>query len=165
MPPSPRDIPATPAIRWLRSHHVDAPLFSYAYEEHGGTRAAAAALGIGEHACIKTLVMETSGQKPFVILMHGDRGVSLKQLARVLGVKSVTPCIPAAAQRHTGYQVGGTSPFGLRKPLPVYVERTILSLPELWINAGRRGLLCKIPSDVLSGPLGAVPVDAATGHP
>ena len=152
----------TPAIRQLRAANAAFELFTYTYVEHGGTRVACEALGIDERACIKTLVLETPDKKPLVILMHGDREVSLKQLARVLNVKSVAPCDPDTAQRHSGYQVGGTSPFGLRKPLPVYVERTILDLPHLYINAGRRGLLCKITPATLTSILNPNPVDAAT---
>ena len=156
------DFPATPAIRQLRAANAAFDLLPYAYVEHGGTRVASDALGIPEHACVKTLVMETPDKKPLVVLMHGDREVSLKQLARVLGVKSVAPCDPATAERHSGYQVGGTSPFGLRKPMPVYAERTLLELPEIWINAGRRGLLFKIAPALLVKLLNAQPVEVAT---
>jgi Cys-tRNA(Pro) deacylase len=111
---------------------------------------------------IKTIVLETSGKKPLICLMHGDRQISTKQLARVLGDKTVTPCDPTVAQRHTGYQVGGTSPFGTRKALPVYVERSILELGEIYINAGGRGLLVSIAPEVVTRLLSAVPVDVAT---
>ena len=158
---SEHDFPATPAIRQLRAAGVAFELSAYTYVEHGGTRAACEALGIAEHACVKTLVMETPDKRPLVILMRGDREVSVKQLARVLNVKSVEPCDPATAQRHTGYQVGGTSPFGLRKPMPVYVERGLLGLPRIWINAGRRGLLCQIAPDTLTTLLNATPVEVA----
>jgi len=151
----------TPAIRQLRAANAAFELLPYPYVEHGGTRAACDALGIDEHACVKTLVMETPDKKPFVILMHGDREVSLKQLARVLNVKSVTPCDPDTAQRHSGYQVGGTSPFGVRKPMPVYAERALLDLPAIWINAGRRGLLFKIAPNLLTKLLNAKPVEVA----
>lgn len=160
--PSDNDFPVTPAIRQLRGANIVFECSAYTYVEHGGTQTACVALGINEHACIKTLVMETPDTKPFIILMHGDREVSLKQLARVLNAKSVAPCTPDTAQRHSGYQVGGTSPFGLRKPMPVYVERTILDLPEMWINAGRRGLLFKIAPEVLTRLLNAQPVEVAT---
>jgi len=155
------NFPATPAIRQLRAANAVFELHAYAYVEHGGTRVACEALGIPEHACVKTLVMETPEKKPFVVLMRGDREVSLKQLARVLNVKSVAPCDPATAERHSGYQVGGTSPFGLRKPMPVHVERDLLGLPEIWINAGRRGLLFKIKPELLAKLLNAQPVEVA----
>ena len=153
--------PVTPAIRQLRAAGAVFELHAYTYVEHGGTRVACEALGIPEHACVKTLVMETPDKKPFVVLMRGDREVSLKQLARVLNVKSVAPCEPATAERHSGYQVGGTSPFGLRKPMPVYVERDLLGLPDIWINAGRRGLLFKIKPELLTQLLNAQPVEVA----
>jgi len=155
------DFPVTPAIRQLRAANAAFELHAYTYVEHGGTRAACDALNIPEHACVKTLVMELPDKKPFVILMRGDREVSLKQLARVLNVKSVAPCDPATADRHSGYQVGGTSPFGLRKPMPVYVERDLLDLPDIWINAGRRGLLFKITPSLLTQLLNAKPVEVA----
>ena len=151
----------TQAIRQLRAANIPFELCTYTYVEHGGTRVACEALGIPEHACVKTLVMETPDKKPLVVLMRGDREVSVKQLARVLNVKSVAPCDPATAERHSGYLVGGTSPFGLRKAMPVYVERSLLALPEIWINAGHRGLLFKITPDVLTRVLNAQPVDAA----
>lgn len=125
-------------------------LHTYAYEEKGGTRVSATKLGVDEHCVIKTLVMEDDSAKPFIILMHGDREVSTKTLARVLGVKSVAPCRPEIAQKHTGYQVGGTSPFGTKKPLTIYIEQTIAGLPEILINAGSRGLLAKMsPSELI----------------
>ena len=123
--------------------------FLYSYEEHGGTSHAASELNLPEHQVIKTLVMETDTRAPLIILMHGDREVSTKQLARELSVKRVAPCDPAAAQRHTGYQVGGTSPFGTRAPLPVYVESTIMQLPMLYLNGGKRGFLVGITPDDL----------------
>ena len=114
---------------------------SYEYVERGGTRASSEALGVEEHVVVKTLVFEDDSKRPLIVLMHGDRKVSAKQLARVLGVKRVAPCSPDVAQKHSGYQVGGTSPFGTRKPLPVYMEASIASLPEIYINGGARGLL------------------------
>lgn len=143
------DIPVTTAIRALRAANADFEPCVYGYVEHGGTRHSAACLGVDEHATVKTIVMETDAQKPFIVLMHGDREISAKQMARVLGVKSVAPCTPDTANRHTGYMVGGTSPFGTRKPLPVYAESTIYDLPQIYINGGRRGLLVKITPDVL----------------
>jgi Cys-tRNA(Pro) deacylase len=122
----------------------------YKYEEEGGTEIAARALGVDEHQVIKTLVMEDDQKKPLIVLMHGDRQVSTKALARMIGVKSVIPCAPETALKHTGYRVGGISPFGIRKSLPIYVEESILSLPKIFINAGRRGMLCEIsPTDLV----------------
>ncbi|HWS55844.1 MAG TPA: Cys-tRNA(Pro) deacylase [Pyrinomonadaceae bacterium] len=143
------EYPVTPAVRALREKRIGFAPHLYEYEERGGTRASAAALGVDEHAVVKTLVMETDARRPLVVLMHGDREVSTKRLARALGVKSVRPCDPAAAQRHTGYMVGGTSPFGTRSRLPVYVERTIFGLPKIYINGGKRGFLVEIePKDL-----------------
>ena len=132
---------ATPAIHFLRKHGVAFTEHPYRYEERGGTRVSARELGVDEHAVIKTLVMEDDAQQPLIILMHGDREVSTKNLARQLGRKAIEPCQPDAAQRHTGYEVGGTSPFGTRKVLPVFVERSVLDLERIYINGGRRGLL------------------------
>ncbi|HEX8162032.1 MAG TPA: Cys-tRNA(Pro) deacylase [Pyrinomonadaceae bacterium] len=143
------DYPVTPAVRVLRERKVEFAPRLYDYEEHGGTRRSAAELGVDEHAVVKTLVMETEARKALIVLMHGDREVSTKQLARTLGVKSVQPCDPAGAQRHTGYLVGGTSPFGTRAKLPVYVERTIFELPKIYINGGKRGFLVEIEPRVL----------------
>ena len=154
------DYPVTPAVRVLREKRVAFAPRLYEYEERGGTRRSAAELGVDEHAVVKTLVMETDSRKPLVVLMHGDREVSTKQLARALGVKSVHPCDPAAAQKHTGYMVGGTSPFGTRAALPVYVERTIFELPKIYINGGKRGFLVEIdPQDLrILSPLAEVEV-------
>lgn len=141
--------PVTPAVRLLREKRVEFEPRLYDYEERGGTRHSAESLGVDEHAVVKTLVMETDARKALVVLMHGDREVSTKGLARALGVKSVSPCDPATAQRHTGYIVGGTSPFGTRSNLPVYVERTIFELPKIYINGGKRGFLVEIePKDL-----------------
>lgn len=137
-------IPTTPAILVLKAQSVDFTLHSYKYEEHGGTKVSAAKLGVDEHCVIKTLVMEDETTKPLIILMHGDREVSTKTLARSLSVKSIVPCKPAIAQKHTGYQVGGTSPFGTKKVIPVYMEKSIADLPEIFINAGSRGLLVQM---------------------
>jgi Cys-tRNA(Pro) deacylase len=133
--------PATNAVRVLREHGVVFTHHPYDYEERGGTEVSARELGVDEHAVIKTLVMEDDARRPLVVLMHGDREVSTKGLARTLGVKTIAPCEPAVAHRHSGYQVGGTSPFGTRRVMPVYMQRTIADLPYLYINGGRRGYL------------------------
>ena len=141
--------PVTPAVRMLREKRIVFEPHLYAYEEHGGTRRSAEELQVDEHAVIKTLVMETDSREPLIVLMHGDREVSTRELARTLGVKSVSPCDPGIAQKHTGYQVGGTSPFGTRKPLAVYVEKTIFDVPVIYINGGKRGFLVSIDSNEL----------------
>jgi Cys-tRNA(Pro) deacylase len=141
--------PVTPAVRLLRAAKVPFTDHLYAYEEKGGTSVSARELGVEEHTVIKTLVMEDEGGNPLVVLMHGDRQVSTRELARRIGVKTVTPCTPETAQRHTGYQVGGTSPFGVRKTMPVYMEETILGLSRIYINGGKRGYLVGVdPKDV-----------------
>ncbi|MFT5685127.1 MAG: Cys-tRNA(Pro) deacylase [Myxococcota bacterium] len=158
--------PVTPALRALRSAGVDFTLCSYKYVPRGGARASSAALGVPLNAVVKTLVMEDIGtKKPLLILMHGDRGVSTKQLARTLSVKGIAPCTPQQVTRHTGYRVGGTSPFGTRKSLPIYVERTILDLEHLWINGGKRGLLVRITPADLVGILRPVSVEVARDTP
>ena len=140
---------ATPAIHFLRKHEVAFVEHSYRYEEHGGTRVSARELGVDEHAVVKTLVMEDERREPLLVLMHGDREVSTKQLARQINRKTVAPCDPAVAQKHTGYMVGGTSPFGTRKALPVCLERSILDLERIYINGGRRGFLVEVsPADI-----------------
>ncbi|MDY5954598.1 MAG: aminoacyl-tRNA deacylase [Kiritimatiellia bacterium] len=154
------DIPHTQALRWLEAHKVPYTPHLYTFEEHGGTRLAATSLGLDEHLCIKTIVLETDTRKPLICLMHGDREISLKNLARTLEVKTITPCTTDTAQRHTGYFCGGTSPFGTRKNLPVFVQKTILDHPTIYINGGRRGLLVAIPSQALTDTLKATPVDA-----
>ncbi|HZI79187.1 MAG TPA: Cys-tRNA(Pro) deacylase [Vicinamibacterales bacterium] len=154
-------ISATPAVHFLRKHGVPFTEHPYRYEEHGGTRVSSRELGVDEHAVIKTLVMQDEAKRPLIVLMHGDREVSTKQLARQLDRKTVEPCDPAAAQRHTGYAVGGTSPFGTRKPLPVYVERSVLDLDRIYINGGRRGLLMSIAPGELIRVLNAVAIEAA----
>jgi Cys-tRNA(Pro) deacylase len=142
---------ATPAIRHLKTHHIPYTLFSYRYEDKGGTTLAATALGIEEHRVIKTLVMENDSGNPLIILMHGDRQVSTKHLARHLQAKSVKPCDPQKVTRLTGYVVGGISPFGVRTPMPVYMESGIALLSEIYLNAGKRGWLVKIQTaDVLN---------------
>jgi len=133
--------PDTPATRHLKQKRIAFAPFLYAYEDHGGTRVAAESLNLPEHAVIKTLVLEDEHAKPLIMLMHGDRDVNLKKLAEEIGVRSIHPCKPDVAQKHTGYQVGGTSPFGLRKPIPIYMERSILDLPLVYINGGKRGFL------------------------
>ncbi len=143
-------LPVTAAVRVLREHGVAFTSHPYAYEERGGTEVSARELGVDEHAVVKTLVMEDDARRPLVVLMHGDRAVSTKALARHLGVKTIAPCAPAVADRHSGYQVGGTSPFGTRRAMPVYVERSILDLPRIYINGGRRGYLVGIaPADLV----------------
>ena len=151
----------TPAVAFLKAKEIPFTEHTYDYVEHGGTEVPALALKVPEHQIVKTLVMEDEAKKPLVVLMHGDRKVSTKTLARQAGRKSVEPCAPEVAQRHTGYQVGGTSPFGMRKPLPVFVERTILELPQIYINGGRRGLLVRIHSADLARVLSLSPVDVA----
>jgi len=135
------NVPLTKAIIALRLQNAFFSLHSYKYEERGGTKVAAQYLKIGEHRIIKTLVMEDEQARPLLVLMHGDKEVSTKSLARFLGLKTVEPCRPDVAEKHTGYKVGGTSPFGVKKPMPVYMENTICGLSEIFINAGRRGLL------------------------
>ena len=151
----------TPATAFLKKNKVAFTEHPYEYEERGGTRVSSEKLGVEEHAVVKTLVMEDDDQKPLVVLMHGDRDVSTKNLARQIGKKRVEPCKPEVAERHSGYQVGGTSPFGLRKPMPVYVEKTILDLERIYINGGRRGFLVGIAPGELVRVVGAKPVEVA----
>ncbi len=140
----------TPATVFLREHQVAFTLHPYDYEAHGGTKVSSQKLGADEHVVIKTLVFEDETKSPFIVLMHGDKEVGLKALARQMGVKSVQPCKPEVAQRHSGYLVGGTSPFGTKKELPVYLEETIAVLETIFINAGKRGLLCTLaPSELI----------------
>jgi len=153
--------PETPATTFLRKHGITFTEHLYSYVERGGTEESSRQLGVDEHAVVKTLVMQDQDAKPLIILMHGDRQVSLKNLARQIGAKKVEPCKPEIAQRHTGYQIGGTSPFGTRKELPVYVERTILELPSIYINGGNRGFLVEISPRVLTDLLHAKPVECA----
>ncbi|HKE09596.1 MAG TPA: Cys-tRNA(Pro) deacylase [Candidatus Acidoferrum sp.] len=154
--------PETPATTFLRENKVSFTKHLYDYVEHGGTSESSRQLGLDEHAVVKTLVMQDQDAKPLMVLMHGDRQVSLKNLARQIGARKVEPCKPDAAERHTGYQVGGTSPFGTRKHLPVYVERSILELPAIYINGGNRGFLVEISPRILTDLLHAQPVDCAT---
>ena len=157
----PARVSETPATQFLRRHGVSFTEHVYDYVEHGGTAESARQLGVAEAQVVKTLVMQDERARPLIVLMHGDRQVSTKNLARQLGVKSVEPCTPEAAQRHSGYQVGGTSPFGLRKALPVYVEASVLALPRICINGGRRGFLVGIAPQALSELLGATAVHCA----
>jgi Cys-tRNA(Pro) deacylase len=156
-----KSLPSTPAVLLLRSKGVSFSEHSYRYEEHGGTGVSARELEVPEHAVVKTLVMEDDARKPLIVLMHGDREVSTKNLARQVGARAVTPCKPDVATRHTGYLVGGTSPFATRKAIPVYVERTILDLPTIYINGGSRGFLVGVAPADLARVLNATPVDVA----
>ena len=151
----------TPATHLLRRHGVSFTEHVYDYVEHGGTAESARQLGVDEHSVVKTLVMQDEHARPLVVLMHGDRQVSTKTLARGIGVKSVEPCKPDVAQRHSGYLVGGTSPFGTRKTMPVYVEATVLDMPQVYINGGQRGFLVGIAPRVLVDVFGAQPVTCA----
>ena len=151
----------TPATQFLRRHRVNFGEHVYEYVEHGGTAESSRQLGVDEHHVVKTLLMQDDAGKPLIVLMHGDRKVSTKNLARQAGRKSIEPCRPDAAQRHSGYLVGGTSPFGTRKAMPVYVEASVLALPTIWINGGRRGYLVSIDPQVLVSLLAAQPVHCA----
>jgi Cys-tRNA(Pro) deacylase len=151
----------TPATEHLSRKGIPFSEHTYEYVEHGGTEVPSRVLQVPEHHIVKTLVMEDEARKPLIVLMHGDRKVSTKNLARQAGCKSIEACRPEVAQRHTGYQVGGTSPFGLRKPLPVFAERSIRGLGEIYINGGRRGLLLKIRPADLEAALAVRWVDAA----
>ena len=151
----------TPATAFLTKNAVVFSEHQYDYEEHGGPSVSYENLGVPAHAVIKTLVMEDEAKKPLIVLMHGDREVSLKNLARQASRKTIAPCKPDVAQRHSGYQVGGTSPFGLRKPMPVYVERSILELEKIWINGGGRGYLVAIDPKELVRVVKATPVEVA----
>ncbi|RTL46829.1 MAG: Cys-tRNA(Pro) deacylase [Burkholderiales bacterium] len=151
----------TPATQMLKRAGVAFTEHVYDYVEHGGTAESSKQLGVDEHAVVKTLVMQDEKAEPLIVLMHGDRTVSLKELARQIPCKKVEPCRPDVAQRHSGYQVGGTSPFGVRKAMPVFVEATILALPRICINGGRRGYLVGIEPQVLTTLLGARPVTCA----
>lgn len=142
--------PETPATKFLRQHRIAHSNHLYDYEEHGGTRVSSRELNVDEHAVIKTLVMEDEAAKPLIVLMHGDCKVSTKELARQIGRKKIEPCKPEVANRHTGFLVGGTSPFGTKKQMPVCIEKTILDLPLIYINGGRRGFLVGVhPHDLM----------------
>ncbi len=153
------EVPSTRAVLALRAAGVEFSAHAYPYEDRGGTRVAASALGVPEPQVVKTLVFEDDRKKPLLVLMPGDREVSAKALARLLGAQAVKPCVPAVAERHTGYQVGGTSPFGTRKALPVYIERSVLDLDAVFLNGGRRGLLLRLDPKVAAVVLGAIPVE------
>jgi len=154
-------VSATPATEWLKHHQIAFTEHVYDYVEHGGTGESSRQLGVDEHHVVKTLVMQDDQGKGLVVLMHGDCKVSTKNLARQVGVKKIEPCPPEVAQRNSGYMVGGTSPFGLRKPLQIYVERSVLALSKIYINGGRRGFLVGINPQVLTEVLKAQPVDCA----
>jgi Cys-tRNA(Pro) deacylase len=142
--------PVTPAVRLLREAQVSFSDHLYAYEEKGGTSVSARELGVDEHTVVKTLIMENDRKEPLIVLMHGDRQVSTRELARQIGARSITPCTPETAQKHSGYLVGGTSPFGTRKRMPVYLETSIMDLPKIYLNGGKRGYLVGIvPQEVV----------------
>src|SRR5574337_666793 len=151
----------TPATQLLRAHRVEFTEHPYDYVEHGGSAESARQLGLHEHMVVKTLVMQDQDARPLIVLMHGDRKVSTKNLARQIGAKSVQPCTPEVANRHSGYLVGGTSPFGTRRAMPVYIEESILALPRIAINGGRRGYLVQLDPQVCVQLLGARPVHCA----
>jgi Cys-tRNA(Pro) deacylase len=157
-------VPATQAIRVLREQGVAFETHVYDYVEKGGTAASSSALGVDEHAVVKTLIMENEQREPLIVLMHGDKQVSTRALARTLGARSIQPCKPEVADKHSGYQVGGTSPFGTKRAMPMYLERSVLALERIWVNGGRRGLLVSLaPSElvrVLAPTLVDVAVDA-----
>jgi Cys-tRNA(Pro) deacylase len=157
-----RHVSETPATQVLRRHGVAFGEHPYDYVEHGGTAESARQLGVDEYQVVKTLVMEDEHAKPLIVLMHGDRTVSTKNLARQIGAKRVEPCKPEVANRHSGYLIGGTSPFGTRKTMPVYVESSILELEQIWLNGGRRGFLVSIAPAVLTSLLDAKPVQCAS---
>ena len=153
--------PETQATRFLRTHRIAHSNHLYEYEEHGGTRVSARELNVDEHAVVKTLVFEDENARPLIMLMHGDRKVSARELARQIGCKKVEPCKPEVANRHTGFLVGGTSPFGTKKKMPVYIEKSILDLPLIYINGGKRGYLVGVhPHDIVR-TLSPVAVEAA----
>lgn len=156
-----KHISETPATQFLRKRGAAFSEHPYTYVDHGGTGESARQLGVDEHHVVKTLVMEDEQAKPLIVLMHGDRSVSTKNLARQIGRKSIQPCTPEVAQRHSGYLVGGTSPFGLRKAMPVYVEHTVLALSAIYLNGGKRGYLLGIQPGLLTTLLNATPVDCA----
>jgi Cys-tRNA(Pro) deacylase len=156
-----RHVSETPATQFLRRHKVEFGEHPYDYVDHGGTGESARQLGVDEHHVVKTLVMEDEHAKPLIVLMHGDRTVSTKNLARQIGAKRVEPCKPEVASRHSGYMIGGTSPFGTKKAMPVYIESTILALDTIYINGGRRGFLVSIAPGVVTSLLAAKPVECA----
>jgi Cys-tRNA(Pro) deacylase len=153
--------PTTNAIRVLQQARIDFEVLAYKYQPRGGTRHSSRELGVNEHRMIKTLIMEDENRAPLIMLMHGDQEVSTKNLARQLGVKSVRPCEPSVADRHSGYFVGGTSPLGTRRKMPVYAEATIFALPEIYLNAGHRGLMLRLNPQDLCAILEITQVNAA----
>jgi Cys-tRNA(Pro) deacylase len=153
--------PVTPVVRVLREHAVSFDGHLYPYGEKGGTAASSKHLGVDEHCVVKTLIMEDDRKNPLIILMHGDREVSTKELARLIGARSVSPCTPDTANRHSGYQVGGTSPFGTRKAMPVYLEKTILALDRIYINGGKRGFLVSLDPHEIVRLLSPILVEVA----
>lgn len=156
-----RKAPSTAATRLLRAQHIPYTEHFFTYEEHGGTRVSARELGVDEHAVVKTLVLEDDEKKPLIVLMHGDREVSLKALARAIGKRRVEMCVPEVATRHSGYLVGGTSPFGTRQKMPMLVERSVLALERIYVNGGSRGFLVGITPADLARILAPTPVDVA----
>ena len=143
-------VPMTPAVRVLTAANVEFRPHFYEYQEHGGTARSSRELGVDEHIVVKTLVMEDDAKRPLIVLMHGDCAVATGKLARAIGVKHVGPCTPETAEKHSGYRIGGTSPFGTRKALPIYLEKSVLDLPRIYINGGQRGFLVEIaPADVV----------------
>lgn len=154
-------LPITQAVRVLRDAGVLFEHHLYSYEEKGGTTHSSLSLGVNEHIVIKTLIFEDETKQPIIVLMHGDQEVSTKSLARQIGVKNISPCIPTMAQKHTGYQIGGTSPFGTKKRLQVYCEESIFNLPTIYINGGKRGYLISLPSNELKRVLNPIGVSAA----
>ncbi len=157
----PRHVSQTPATQWLSRNGIPYSEHSYDYVDHGGARHAAHALGLEPHTVAKTLVMEDEQARPLIVIMHGDKAVSTKNLARQIGAKKVQPCRPETAQRHSGYQTGGTSPFGTRKPMPTWMEASLLDLPIIYVNGGRRGFLIGLDPRSLAEALQARPVHAA----
>lgn len=155
------DYPVTAAIRVLREHGVAFEPLQFNYIEKGGTAHSSSSLGVDEHTIVKTLIMEDGSKAPLCVLMHGDFDVSTKNLARQLGIKTIQPCKPDVADKHSGYQVGGTSPFGLRQSMPIYVEKSILELERIYINGGKRGFLVQIDPKALLDVLKAKPVSAS----
>lgn len=151
----------TPATAFLKKLGIGYTEHVYEYVEHGGTSVSSSALGVDEHHVVKTLIFENDKRAPLCVLMHGDRKVSTKELARQIGAKRVAPCTPEDAHRHSGYQVGGCSPFGLRKPMPVYVEKSILALEKIYINGGRRGYLLGMPPGDVVKAVKPVEIEAA----
>jgi Cys-tRNA(Pro) deacylase len=154
-------LPVTQAIRVLRDHGVEFETHTYEYVEKGGAAASSNALGVPEHSVVKTLVMEDDRRAPLLVLMHGDKQVSTRNLARTIGARSIQPCKPDVADKHSGYQVGGTSPFGTRRAMPVYLERSVLELERVWINGGRRGMLVSLDPREIVRVLAPTLVDVA----